>query len=76
MTGIEFLKSKNYKKIGLKSNFQNGFSLCTRYGNVKSFYDAGIRQLVLPVESGSEKVLKQMKKPLKMRISQKSCSGL
>ena len=33
---------------------------------LKAFYDAGIRQLVLPVESGSEKVLKhQMKKPLK-----------
>ena len=64
---------KIIKKLDLKAIFQNGLTLyALDMEMLKAFYDAGIRQLVLPVESGSEKVLKhQMKKPLKMRISKK-----
>ena len=39
---------------------------------LEAFRAAGVTHLVLPVESGSEKVLlKQMKKPLKFRISER-----
>ena len=39
---------------------------------LEAFFKAGVRHLALPVESGSEKVLKlQMKKPLKFNISER-----
>jgi anaerobic magnesium-protoporphyrin IX monomethyl ester cyclase len=61
------------KSLGLNSVYQNGLTLyALDRPMLQAFYDAGVRHLVLPVESGSEKVLKlQMKKPLKMRISER-----
>ena len=59
--------------LKLEAVFQNGltlFSLTKKMLN--AFYKAGVRQLVLPIESGSEKVLKeQMKKPLRFSISKR-----
>jgi len=59
--------------LKLEAVFQNGltlFSLTKKMLN--AFYAAGVRQLVLPVESGSEKVLKeQMRKPLRFAISKR-----
>lgn len=51
--------------------FQNGLTLYSLdFETLSAFKRAGVNQLVLPLESGSEKVLKhQMKKPLKMSIS-------
>jgi anaerobic magnesium-protoporphyrin IX monomethyl ester cyclase len=51
--------------------FQNGLTLYSLdFETLSAFKRAGVNQLVLPIESGSEKVLKyQMKKPLKMSIS-------
>lgn len=59
------------KDLDLQSVYQNGLTLyALNRQMLEAFHDAGVRHLVLPVESGSEKVLKQqMKKPLKMRIS-------
>ena len=59
------------KELGLQSVYQNGLTLyALDRPMLEAFWAAGVRHLVLPVESGSEKVLKnQMKKPLKMRIS-------
>jgi radical SAM superfamily enzyme YgiQ (UPF0313 family) len=58
-------------ELGLQSVYQNGLTLyALDRPMLEAFWNAGVRHLVLPVESGSEKVLKsQMKKPLKMRIS-------
>ncbi len=63
---------KIIKKLELQAIFQNGLTLyAMSHEMLSAFADAGIKQLVLPVESGSEKVLKKlMKKPLKTRISQ------
>jgi len=59
------------KGLNLQSVYQNGLTLyALNRQMLEAFHAAGVRHLVLPVESGSEKVLKhQMKKPLKMRIS-------
>ena len=59
-------------ELKLGSLFQNGLTLyALDRPMLEAFYAAGVRHLVLPVESGSEKVLKeQMKKPLKLRISE------
>ena len=59
--------------LKLNSLYQNGLTLyALDRPMLQAFYDAGVRHLVLPVESGSEKVLKQqMKKPLKTRISKR-----
>lgn len=55
----------------LNAIFQNGLTLYSLdFETLSAFKRAGVHQLVLPIESGSEKVLKlQMKKPLKTRIS-------
>ena len=60
-------------ELKLEAIFQNGLTLyALDKPMLNAFYKAGVRQLVLPVESGSEKVLKQqMKKPLKFNISQR-----
>ena len=60
-------------ELKLEAIFQNGLTLyALDKPMLNAFYNAGVRQLVLPVESGSEKVLKQqMKKPLKFNISQR-----
>lgn len=65
---LAFLKHEKINAI-----FQNGLSLyALDYKMLSAFKWAGVNQLVLPIESGSEKVLKyQMKKPLKMSISQR-----
>lgn len=65
----------------LNAIFQNGLTLYSLdYETLSAFKRAGVNQLVLPLESGSEKVLKQqMKKPLKMSISRqvtKDCRKL
>ena len=62
---------KIIKDLDLNSLYQNGLTLyALDRPMLEAFYDAGVRHLVLPVESGSEKVLKnQMRKPLKLRIS-------
>jgi radical SAM superfamily enzyme YgiQ (UPF0313 family) len=61
------------KELKLASLYQNGLTLyALDKPMLKEFYDAGVRHLVLPVESGSEKVLKnQMRKPLKLKISER-----
>ena len=61
------------KDLGVISLYQNGLTLYALDREMlQAFYDAGVRHLALPVESGSEKVLKeQMKKPLKLRISER-----
>ena len=69
------------KALGVESLYQNGLTLyALDRPMLEAFYDAGVRHLVLPVESGSEKVLKhQMRKPLKLRISErvaKDCRDL
>ena len=60
-------------ELKLNSLYQNGLTLyALDRPMLEAFHRAGVRHLVLPVESGSEKVLKkQMKKPLKMRISER-----
>jgi len=60
-------------QLGLESLYQNGLTLyALDRPMLEAFHSAGVRHLVLPVESGSEKVLKkQMRKPLKLRISQR-----
>jgi anaerobic magnesium-protoporphyrin IX monomethyl ester cyclase len=61
------------KDLNLDSLYQNGLTLyALDRPMLEAFYNAGVRHLVLPVESGSEKVLKeQMKKPLKFHISER-----
>lgn len=63
---LEFIEQEKLNAI-----FQNGLTLYSLdYETLSAFKRAGVNQLVLPLESGSEKVLKyQMKKPLKMSIS-------
>ena len=63
---------KIIKKLKLQAIFQNGLTLyAMSHEMLSAFADAGIKQLVLPVESGSERVLKKlMKKPLKSEISE------
>ena len=58
-------------ELNLGSLYQNGLTLyALDRPMLEAFYAAGVRHLVLPVESGSEKVLKkQMRKPLKLHIS-------
>ncbi len=64
---------KIIKELELNSLYQNGLTLyALDKSMLTAFYEAGVRHLVLPVESGSEKVLKhQMRKPLKMHISER-----
>jgi len=64
---------KIIKDLHLESVFQNGLTLYALDKKMlNAFYDAGVRQLVLPVESGSAKVLKHsMRKPLKLSISKR-----
>lgn len=68
-----FALLKIIKSLELNSLYQNGLTLYALDREMlEAFYDAGVRHLVLPVESGSEKVLKeQMRKPLKMHISER-----
>jgi len=64
----------NYlKQLKVVSLYQNGLTLYALDKKMlEAFYEAGVRHLTLPVESGSEKVLKeQMQKPLKIRISER-----
>ncbi len=63
---LEFIEQKKLNAI-----FQNGLTLYSLdFETLSAFKRAGVNQLVLPIESGSEKVLKhQMKKPLKISIS-------
>ena len=57
------------KELEVESLYQNGLTLyALDRPMLEAFYDAGVRHLVLPVESGSEKVLKQQSRwivPLK-----------
>ena len=57
--------------LKLGSLFQNGLTIyALNRPMLEAFYSAGVRHLVLPVESGSEKVLhQQMRKPLKFKFS-------
>lgn len=59
--------------LDLNSVYQSGLALYALDRQMlEDFYAAGVRQLVLAVESGSERVLKHlMKKPLKLEISQR-----
>jgi len=61
------------RNLGVESLYQNGLTLyALDMPMLEAFYSAGVRHLVLPVESGSERVLKDlMKKPLKLRISER-----
>ena len=60
-------------KFKLQSLYQNGLTLyALDRPMLEAFYKADVRHLVLPVESGSERVLKElMKKPLKIHISER-----
>ena len=60
-------------KFKLQSLYQNGLTLyALDRPMLEAFYKAGVRHLMLPVESGSERVLKElMKKPLKKHISER-----
>lgn len=59
--------------LSLNSVYQSGLALyALDRPMLEDFYAAGVRQLVLAVESGSQRVLKElMKKPLKLEISQR-----
>ena len=61
------------RELGLNSIYQSGLALyALDRPMLEDFYAAGVRQLVLAVESGSQRVLnKLMKKPLKLEISQR-----
>lgn len=67
----EILKIVGELKLG--SLYQNGLTLyALDRPMLEAFYAAGVRHLVLPVESGSEKVLReQMRKPLKFPIAER-----
>ncbi len=60
-------------KMHLEVVFQNGLTISSLDKEMlKAFYAAGIRQLVLPVESGSDRVLRElMRKPLKFSTSKR-----
>lgn len=64
---LEIVKANNVESL-----YQNGLTLyALDYQMLVEFYEANVRHLVLPVESGSERVLKkEMRKPLKLRISE------
>jgi anaerobic magnesium-protoporphyrin IX monomethyl ester cyclase len=59
--------------LDLNSVYQSGLALyALDRPMLEDFHAAGVRQLVLAVESGSQRVLKHlMKKPLKLEISQR-----
>ena len=59
--------------LELSSIYQSGLALyALDRPMLEAFHAAGVRQLVLAVESGSQRVLKHlMKKPLKLEISQR-----
>lgn len=61
------------RDLGLNSVYQSGLALyALDRPMLEDFYAAGVRQLVLAVESGSQRVLRHlMKKPLKLEISQR-----
>jgi radical SAM superfamily enzyme YgiQ (UPF0313 family) len=61
------------KELDLHSTYQSGLALyALDRPMLEAFHAAGVRQLVLAVESGSQRVLKHlMKKPLKLEISQR-----
>jgi len=61
------------RDLDLNSVYQSGLALyALDRPMLEDFYKAGVRQLVLAVESGSQRVLKHlMKKPLKLEISQR-----
>ena len=61
------------RELELNSIYQSGLALyALDRPMLEEFFAAGVRQLVLAVESGSQRVLKQlMKKPLKLEISQR-----
>lgn len=61
---------KIIKELGLELVFQNGLTVYSLTREMlELFKSAGIHQLVLPVESGSERVLKDIiKKPLNLSI--------
>jgi len=68
-------------KLKLQSLYQNGLTLyALDLPMLQAFHNAGVRHLMLPVESGNERVLKElMKKPLKKHISErvaKDCRDL
>jgi len=68
-------------KFKLQSLYQNGLTLyALDLPMLQAFHNAGVRHLMLPVESGNERVLKElMKKPLKKHISErvaKDCRDL
>ena len=60
------------KELGVTAVFQNGLALYALDREMlEALHDAGVRQLLLSVESGSERVLKEvMRKPLKLSIIQ------
>lgn len=64
---------KIIEDLKVESLYQNGLTLyALDYEMLNAFYNAGVRHLVLPIESGSERVLKElMKKPLKLKISER-----
>ena len=55
-------------KLKLTVHFQNSLSISSlNFEFLSSLVDAGVKQLVLPIESGSQRILKNvMKKPLKL----------
>ncbi len=57
-------------ELGLTAVFQNGLALyALKRDMLEAMSEAGVEQLTLPVESGSQRVLKKiMKKPLSPRI--------
>lgn len=61
------------RDLELNSVYQSGLALyALDRPMLEDFHAAGVRQLVLAVESGSQRVLKHlMKKPLKLEISQR-----
>lgn len=60
-------------ELKLEALFQSGLALyALDRPMLEAFYAAGVRHMVLPVESGSERVLKEvMRKPLKFAISER-----
>lgn len=61
------------RELGVQAVFQNGLALYALERRIlEALADAGVKHLVLAVESGSERVLKEvMKKPLKLNISKR-----
>jgi len=63
--------AKYVSELGVKAVFQNGLTLYSLDKDMlQTLKNAGANQLVLPVESGSARVLKEvMRKPLKLSIA-------